>query len=91
MIRCRLARTWIERAADGELEIEQELRLEQHLAHCARCRGSYERHQQLEELFAGRPEPAYERLDVERAVANVRAAVEAGTGGGAGQVHYFRA
>jgi len=77
MTSCRLAKRWIERAADGELSLEHELRLEQHLAHCAACSSTRDRQQRLEELFATRTEPRYEQLDIEGAVAGVQAAIAA--------------
>lgn len=77
MISCRRACRWLERALDGELSLDQEFALDEHIAHCERCRGRRGEWEQLELLFDRQPEPATDRVDLESAVRGVRARVDA--------------
>ena len=73
MIRCRTARAYMLRAVDDELALERDLELRAHLTDCEVCRVHWERAAALEQALARLPDPPLDSLDVERAVAAVRA------------------
>lgn len=80
MTTCREARRWIEGAFDGHLSLSREFLLEEHLRGCARCRTRHAEEARLAELLVElTPAPA-ERLDVERSLAAVRAAIDRDAG-----------
>lgn len=75
---CRRARRRLLARFDEGLAFEAELALERHLDRCARCRALERSAKLLEEGIALLPEPPSERVDVERAVAGVRARIGSG-------------
>jgi hypothetical protein len=54
-MRCRDAREWLSAQRDGDLEPSQAEALQEHLAHCAECRGCEQSERQLESLFVSSP------------------------------------
>ncbi len=75
-MKCRSAQRALRLQLDDSLALERELALEHHLADCASCRSRAMQMQALEEALVRLPQPPVERLDVERAVAQVRARCE---------------
>ncbi len=73
---CRELRSRILPAVDGSLSIEAMFEFEEHLRACADCRERYEEARALDAALARLPEPPVERVDVARAVARVRAAID---------------
>ncbi|MEE8468635.1 MAG: hypothetical protein V3T22_09280, partial [Planctomycetota bacterium] len=73
---CRRARTWIERSFDGSLGLEQGFLLEEHLTHCPRCRALHESSDRLRAELLELPVPPEERLDVERSLSAIHAAID---------------
>lgn len=71
---CRRSQRALRQRLDETLQLDLELRLQSHLADCARCRAFDARAQALEEALVRLPEPPVERLDVERALQAVRVA-----------------
>jgi len=76
MIQCREARSRILPAIDGSLRIERVFELEEHLRACAECRASHAEALALDAALARLPEPPADRIDLDRAVAGVRAAID---------------
>lgn len=74
---CLHSRRRIELALDGRLALEERFELEAHLATCSACARLFADLRRLEEAFQRLPEPPLERLDLEAAVAGVRAALDA--------------
>ena len=74
---CRRIRRSIERSFDGRLSLDEEFRVEEHVAECERCRGLYEQVRVLRDALHGLPAPPAERLDVERSLDAVRRAIDA--------------
>lgn len=76
MITCREARSRILPAIDGSLRIERVFELEEHVRGCGECRARYEEARALDAALTRLPEPPVDRIDLERAVAGVRAAID---------------
>jgi tetratricopeptide (TPR) repeat protein len=74
-MRCRKAREWISRSADGELDARRAARLERHLEKCGDCRALAEDMKKIVERAAGLavPEPS------DKVWRSIRAGLEAGT------------
>ena len=72
---CRHAQKSIRAAVDGELGLEGRFALEDHLAGCARCRNEWEVAVRLEEALEVLPGPPLERVDLDRALGDVRASI----------------
>ena len=65
-------------AIDGELSVDQRLRLDRHLAECAECRAERDAFDALETALLSLPEPPVEQADVGAALAAVRARIASG-------------
>ena len=76
MISCREARSRILPAIDGSLKIERVFELEEHLRGCDGCRARYEEARALDAALGRLPEPPVDRIDLDRAVAAVNAAID---------------
>lgn len=74
-MRCREARALLQRAADGELALEDRLALDAHVAECERCAPLARRLEELEHAFARFPEPPVDSLDLDAQVRAVRARI----------------
>jgi hypothetical protein len=68
----------VERSFEGRASLDELFDLEAHVRDCARCRELHEQSHALQEALAEMPAPPVERLDVERALAGIRAGIEAG-------------
>ena len=80
MIRCRVARRFVDAALERELGLEQRFELEEHTAGCSAC-GDYERRARgLQELLEGPGDPAPTAPDVQAAARAVFARLERGEG-----------
>ena len=77
-MKCRTARSHLQRRLEGTLSVEDDFRLEDHLTGCDRCAREAQTQSALEEAFVSLPEPPVEHVDVERAVRAVRARIEEG-------------
>jgi len=75
---CREIRAGIAASLDESLPIEAVFAIEEHVRGCEACRAEHELARELEAALARIPEPPVDRLDVERAVATVRAAIDPG-------------
>lgn len=76
-MKCRQVRRLLYRAVDGELSVDERLRLDPHLARCGACGSEYARLQMLEELVVALPEPRESTAASEQAaVRGVREAIE---------------
>ncbi len=73
---CRHAKAWIQRAVDGELSLHERFRLEEHLGGCSSCRSLHAAQETLEEALLSLPDPPADRLDLDCAVAEVRAKID---------------
>ncbi len=73
---CRQARRAIPLALERELPLEKRLELERHLALCPECAELHARALAVEEALERLGQPPERGPDVERALANVRAALE---------------
>ncbi|HEV8111142.1 MAG TPA: zf-HC2 domain-containing protein [Planctomycetota bacterium] len=73
---CRTFRARIHGALDGSLPIEAVFALEEHVRGCAACRTVYQRERDLDAALARLPGPPVERVDVERALAGIRATID---------------
>jgi len=65
MVSCRQARASILRAVDGELDVSEVSRLDEHVGRCAECARYREDQMELVDWAGLLPEPALERVDLE--------------------------
>ncbi|MCP3920684.1 MAG: hypothetical protein GY711_34590 [bacterium] len=68
----------LDRAFDGRLTVEERIRLEALAASEPCCAAELEQHRVLIDALEGLPEPADQRLDVERSLAAIHAGIERG-------------
>lgn len=76
MISCREARSRILPAIDGSLRIERVFELEEHVRGCSDCRARHEEARAIDAALTRFPEPPVDRIDLDRAVAGIRAAID---------------
>ncbi|TDJ67761.1 MAG: zf-HC2 domain-containing protein [Planctomycetota bacterium] len=79
---CRRTRQLLERSFDGRLTLDEEFRLEEHAHECDACRRLFEEHERLCESLLNLPSPPVERLDVERSLQRIHAALDESVGAG---------
>ncbi|MSR63316.1 MAG: hypothetical protein EXS08_12815 [Planctomycetes bacterium] len=78
MIRCRVARGYVEAAQERALALEERWQLDEHVGACARCAALERRARALQELLEGPGDPRPNAPDVEAASRAVFAALERG-------------
>jgi hypothetical protein len=80
VIRCRVARRFVDAALERELGLEERFQLEEHTAACSACSDHERRARALQELLEGPGDPAPTAPDEETAARTVFARLDRGEG-----------